>query len=267
MRQVVESAPAAKRGRAALVQTHECAPVLVQTTSVKRKRERGFRVKNTPRFKFAREYKCEHGKRRRDCRKCGGSSLCTHGTPKTRFLSVVYWPVCGPVLLLCESGCVLVCACASGHIVCVGAPPSGSLSLSVSLSGSLALSLMENRCKLCGGSALCPCGRRKTLCPEARCIRNCHGKSLICQHKKIRRLCTDCKQAKTGSPCLFVEPVARLPSFKINMQLGTHHHCTNNSAWPAANTHAPKLHHPHTHSCRRPECHGSHSHPDQDCRD
>ena len=142
MQQVVESAPAAKRGRAALVQTHECAPVLVQTPSVKRKRDRGFRVKNTPRFKFAfaREYKCKHGKRRRDCRQCRGSSLCTHGTPKTRFLSVVYGPVCGPVLLLRESVCVLVCACASVHIVCVGAPPSGSLSLSLSLALSLSLS-------------------------------------------------------------------------------------------------------------------------------
>ena len=145
MRQVVESAPAAKRGRAALVQTHECAPVLVQTPSVKRKRERGFRVKNTPRFKFAREYKCEHGKRRRDCRKCEGSSLCTHGTPKTRFLSVVYWPVWGPVLLLCESVCVLVCACASGHIVCVGAPPPIWLAVSLSLSFSLSLSLSHGK--------------------------------------------------------------------------------------------------------------------------
>ncbi len=180
----------------------------------------------------------------------------------------------------CTGQCVGLCYCCVRVFVClcvhvqagilcvlVPPPPSGSLSHTLSLSRSLSLSLMENRCKLCGCSALCPCGRRKTLCPEARCIRKCHGKSLICQHKKICRLCTDCKQAKTGSPCSFVEPVARLPSFKINMQLGTHHHGTNNSAWSAANTHPPKLHHPHTHSCRQPECHGSHSHPDQDCSD
>ena len=94
--------------------------------------------------------KCEHGRRKSQCKECGGSSICEHGRQKSRCKE------CGGVSI-CEHGRQKSqCKECGGSSIC----KHGRL---------------KSTCKECGGSSLC-----KTPLCETRGISKYHGYCLPC---------------------------------------------------------------------------------------
>jgi len=103
---------------------------------------------------------CEHGRRRSECKDCGGASICEHGRNRS------YCKECGGSSI-CEHGrnrsqckeCGGSCICEHGR--------------------------RRSQCKECGGSCICEHGRERSQCKE------CGGAS-ICEHGRIRSQCKEC---------------------------------------------------------------------------
>ena len=104
--------------------------------------------------------KCEHGKRKTQCKECGGSACCEHGKRKS---------ICGECggSQICEHGKVR-----SGCKECGGG--------SICEHGKV-----KSHCKECGGSAFCEHGKQKAKCREC-------GGSAFCEHGKLKAQCKDC---------------------------------------------------------------------------
>uniref|UniRef100_A0A0G4HMQ9 Uncharacterized protein n=1 Tax=Chromera velia CCMP2878 TaxID=1169474 RepID=A0A0G4HMQ9_9ALVE len=103
---------------------------------------------------------CEHGRRRNMCQGCGGSSLCEHGRERRRCKE------CGGSGI-CEHGRQRSrCKECGGSSICVHGRE-------------------RHTCKECGGAGLCQHGRQRSKCKEC-------GGSSICEHGRLRNLCNEC---------------------------------------------------------------------------
>jgi hypothetical protein len=121
---------------------------------------------------------CPHGRRKSECKDCGGSRICTHGKRQSRCKE------CGGSEICPHGREKRTCKECGGSDIC----PHGR---------------EKRRCKECGGSAICPHGREKRMCREcggsAICphgrrkleCRECGG-SAICPHGRIKYTCKDC---------------------------------------------------------------------------
>ena len=158
--------------------------------------------------------KCEHGKRKSECKECGGVSICEHGKVKSQCKDCGGGSICehGKVKAhckecrgsaFCEHGrqksqckeCGGASICSHGRIKSQCKDCGGS---SICEHGKV-----KSHCRECGGSMFCEHGKRKSECKECGGVSICkHGKykstcrdcggSAICEHGKYRRFCRDC---------------------------------------------------------------------------
>ena len=104
--------------------------------------------------------KCEHGRERRKCKECGGTSICEHGRQRN------HCKECGGSLI-CEHGRQRsLCKECGGASICEHGR-------------------VRSRCKECGGASICEHGRQRSRCKEC-------GGSQICEHGRIRNQCREC---------------------------------------------------------------------------
>lgn len=106
------------------------------------------------------EKKCEHGRRLRICKDCGGSAICIHHKQKRQCK---------------ECGGKSICKHNRNKSSCKICKGSGICEHQINRSG----------CKKCGGSSICKHNRQKSRCKE------CVG-SEICEHNKTRSVCKKC---------------------------------------------------------------------------
>ena len=107
-----------------------------------------------------RKYNCYHGKRRRDCKPCGGSGICEHDKHRSS------------------------CRDCKGSSICEHDKQRSSCrdckGLSICEHGK-----RRSRCKPCGGSSICEHDKRRSRCIEC-------GGSELCEHTKQRNNCKPC---------------------------------------------------------------------------
>jgi len=105
---------------------------------------------------------CPHGRRRSQCKECGGSAFCEHGRLRNKCKE------CGGASI-CEHGRQRY-----GCKECGG-------------SGICEHGRERSVCKECGGGSICEHGRRRTQCKEC-------GGGAICEHGRQRSQCKECKK-------------------------------------------------------------------------
>jgi hypothetical protein len=104
--------------------------------------------------------KCPHGRRRSQCKECGGASICEHGRQRSTCKE------CGGASI-CEHDIRRDrCKECGGASICEH-------------------DIRRDRCKECGGSQICEHGGRRSICKE------CGGGS-ICEHGRERCKCKEC---------------------------------------------------------------------------
>jgi hypothetical protein len=103
---------------------------------------------------------CQHGRRRSQCKDCKGSGICTHSRQRSQCKECKGVSICvhGRQKSKCKD-------CGGGSICSHGR--------------------IKSRCKDCGGGSICGHGRRKQQCME------CFGSS-ICLHGRQKWHCKDC---------------------------------------------------------------------------
>ncbi|KAI9103182.1 hypothetical protein DFS34DRAFT_671390 [Phlyctochytrium arcticum] len=121
---------------------------------------------------------CEHGKKKWNCKVCGGSGLCEHGSLKYDCRPCGGKGYCehGKRRRTCKE-CDGTGHCEQGNVRARCKECGGT--------GLCEHRLIKYNCKPCGGGAYCQHGKNKRNCRE------CGGKD-ICDHDKIRRLCLEC---------------------------------------------------------------------------
>ena len=140
--------------------------------------------------------KCEHGKLKTRCFKCGGGSICEHRKRKE------YCKECGGSSI-CEHGKQKqICKNCYGKQICQHGKHKqdcrdcGGSSLCVhdkrkyycnecNGTGFCEHNKRKENCKECGGSSICEHGKHKQICKE------CGGGS-ICVHGKVKSVCKEC---------------------------------------------------------------------------
>lgn len=107
--------------------------------------------------------KCEHGRRKYNCKDCQGTGICIHGKHKSICHECVGSQICPHrrVRAQCRD-CCGSSFCEHGKMRC--------------------------RCVECGGNSICEHGRVKIECKE------CKG-SQICEHERKKSRCKDCNGA------------------------------------------------------------------------
>ena len=129
-------------------------------------------------------YFCKHGRRKNNCKDCGGSSICQHGRQKRQCKE------CGGVNI-CEHGRRRSnCKECGGSSIC----QHGRIRSTCKDCGGRSIcqhGRQRSRCKDCGGSSICDHGRQRSQCKD------CGGRS-ICQHGRRRITCKECKSNKQG---------------------------------------------------------------------
>lgn len=105
--------------------------------------------------------KCEHDKKKSNCKECGGSQICVHGKIRA------YCKDCGGSTYCTHGRIKFSCKECGGSQICEHGK-------------------RRSICKECGGGTICEHGRQKDMCKE------CGGKQ-ICIHKRLRYDCIDCK--------------------------------------------------------------------------
>ena len=86
---------------------------------------------------------CPHGRRRSQCKECGGGSICEHGRQRS------YCKECGGGSI-CEHGRVRTqCKECGGGSICEH-------------------SRIRSKCKECGGASVCEHGRQRSKCKECK---------------------------------------------------------------------------------------------------
>ena len=122
--------------------------------------------------------KCEHGKLKPYCKKCGGSQICEHG--KCRDIC----KECGGSQICQHGKWKIQCKECGGSQICEhGKRKSGCKECG----GSQICMHGKNKstCKECGGSQICMHGKNKSICKEC-------GGSKICMHGKNKSICKEC---------------------------------------------------------------------------
>jgi hypothetical protein len=100
--------------------------------------------------------KCEHGKRKSECKECGGSQICEHGRQKSQCKE------CGGASI-CEHGRIKSrCKECGGASICEHGR-------------------VKSNCKECGGSQICEHGRHKSYCKQCGGSQLC--KTPLCETK------------------------------------------------------------------------------------
>jgi hypothetical protein len=121
--------------------------------------------------------KCPHGKRKSNCRDCGGSSICEHN--KNKYIC----RDCGASIFCAHGRQKNRCRDCSGSAFC---EHDKIKSYCRECGGSFCEhNKRKTHCKECGGSAICEHLRFKSTCKEC-------GGSGICEHNKLKRYCKDC---------------------------------------------------------------------------
>jgi hypothetical protein len=110
--------------------------------------------------------KCVHGKRKCNCKECGGSNICEHNRQRPKCKD------CGGSYICKHNKRKNECKECKGSSICEH-------------------NKQRYICKDCEGSQICDHNKRKSICKE------CKGRS-ICEHNNIRSNCLDCKG---GSIC------------------------------------------------------------------
>lgn len=105
--------------------------------------------------------KCEHNKRKSDCRECDGSSFCEHNKQKSKCKE------CGGASICKHNKLKSRCRECDGSAFCIH-------------------DKRKSDCKNCGGASICPHDKLKSICHDC-------GGSQICPHDKLKQYCRDCK--------------------------------------------------------------------------
>ena len=108
----------------------------------------------------ARANKCEHGKRKAQCKECGGSQICEHNRIKSRCKE------CGGSQICEHNRIKSTCKECGGSQICEH-------------------NKIKSKCKECGGVSICEHNRQKAECKEC-------GGSQICEHNRRKAQCKEC---------------------------------------------------------------------------
>lgn len=122
---------------------------------------------------------CEHGRRRYDCKECGGAGICDHGSLRHFCID------CGGASLCTHGRRRRSCAECGGAAIC----PHGRQRYTCRPCGGAGIclhGLQRYYCKECGGAGICDHGRRRRICLQ------CGGQD-ICNHGRRRRVCVECR--------------------------------------------------------------------------
>ena len=125
---------------------------------------------------------CEHGRQRSQCMDCGGSQICEHGRRRSQCMDCGGSQICehGRRRSQCmECGGTQICEHGRQRSKCMDC---GGTSICEH-------GRQRSDCKECGGSSICEHGRRRTVCKEC-------GGSSICEHGHQRSQCKECHAAK-----------------------------------------------------------------------
>ena len=104
--------------------------------------------------------RCEHNRRKTECKECGGSRICVHKRLKRMCKD------CGGSSLCVHERVKIQCIECGGSYICEH-------------------KRQKNHCKECGGSSFCKHGRQKSKCKK------CGGKG-VCEHNRERNNCKEC---------------------------------------------------------------------------
>jgi len=124
--------------------------------------------------------KCEHQKRKSQCKECGGSSFCEHQRQKSQCKECGGGSICEHQRIRSQ------CKECGGSKICEH-------------------KRIRTQCKDCGGSKISEHQRQKSLCKEC-------GGSQICEHQKRRSICKECEGSsicehqKRSSQCKICSP-------------------------------------------------------------
>lgn len=110
--------------------------------------------------KLREKYKCEHDRKRNECRDCGGSSFCSHNRQKHRCKE------CGGVSICEHDRQRNYCRECGGASICEH-------------------DRQRSTCRECGGVSICEHNKIRNQCKE------CGGTS-ICEHDRQRNYCKIC---------------------------------------------------------------------------
>ena len=123
--------------------------------------------------------KCEHGVRRENCKKCGGSSICKHGRIRSQCKECDGSQICEHERRRSQ------CKECGGASIC---EHDRYRSHCKECGGSQICEhdRYRSQCKECGGSKICEHNRERSTCKEC-------GGSKICKHGRIRYDCPDCQ--------------------------------------------------------------------------
>ena len=110
---------------------------------------------------------CAHGRRKSNCKECGGASICIHSREKSKCKDCGGGSVCshGKLRIICKD-------CGGSHIC--------------------SHNRRKSECKDCGGSQVCSHGRQKSACKDC-------GGSQICSHGRQKSACKDCRGSQICS--------------------------------------------------------------------
>ena len=140
--------------------------------------------------------KCEHGRRKSECKECGGSQICEHGRRKTQCKECCGSSICEHDRQksrckecggsqICEHGRIKTqCKECGGSQIC----EHNRIKSHCKECGGSSIcehGKQKTKCKECGGSQICEHGRRKSQCKEC-------GGSSICEHDRIKTQCKEC---------------------------------------------------------------------------
>ena len=129
--------------------------------------------------RITKNKKCEHQKRKSECKDCKGSSICEHQRVKYNCKECQGSNICEHQLIKCN------CKICNSMAFC---KHQRRKSRCKDCKGSSICKhqRVESECKVCKGSRFCQHQKRKSECKE------CQGSS-ICVHQRVKFSCKDCK--------------------------------------------------------------------------
>jgi len=157
-----------------------------------------------PRGKYCRthrskkEKKCQHDKRRRDCKHCGGCGICEHNRRRRDCKHCKGSQICE------HDRQRSICKDCGGSQIC---EHNRRRNICKDCGGSQICehNRIRKQCKQCGGSQICEHNRRRSDCKEC-------GGSQICEHNRIRKQCKQCggagicEHGRERSKCIDCKP-------------------------------------------------------------
>ena len=122
---------------------------------------------------------CPHGRRRSQCKECGGGSICEHGRQRH------VCKECGGASICEHDRQRSTCKECGGSQIC----DHGRHRSKCKECGGASIcehGRERSKCKECGGASICEHGRRRSTCKEC-------GGSAICEHGRRRSQCKECR--------------------------------------------------------------------------